>query len=391
MINLSKIVTFLKDFFGSNSTVDVTDCTPVDNTETIKLMCEQFAINVVASIIAGCISKCEFKTFQDGKEFKGHNYYMWNYEPNINCNSSEFIQQFVMNMLTNDEALIVPISNQYFVADDFTKTEYTLFQDIFDGIVIKSFSFNKRFQSGDVFYFRNNNKNISVLLHNFMDGYNQLLDMAIGKYRRSGGRKGTLQLDKPESGDEEKKKEIEVMISKTFKNYFKSENAVARLPKGATYTEQHGEGDKKTSNGVSDVRSILDDQLNTVAIAFKLPPVILKGNVADVDKAINNFLTFCIDPLADLIETEINRKLYGEKAILSGNYLKIDTTRIRHIDIFAIADKIDKLIADGVYSIDGILEKVGDVPIKEDWSMQHYITKNYTKIENIDSSEGGEK
>lgn len=391
MIKLSKIVTFLKDFFGTNSVVDITDTVPVENTETIKLMCEQFAINVVASIIAGCISKCEFKTFQDGKVFKGHNYYMWNYEPNVNNNSSEFIQEFIINMLTNDEALIVPFNNQYFIADDFTKTEYALYQDVFDGITIKNFTFNRSFQSEDVFYFRNNNKNISVLLHNFMDGYNQLLDMSLGKYRRSGGRKGTVQIDKPESGDKERANEIKKMFEETFRNYFKEENAVARLPRGVTYTEQHGEGDKKVSNGVSDIRAILDDQLNTVAMAFKLPPVILKGNIANVDDVVNNFLTFCIDPLADLIETEINRKLYGEKAILTGNYLKIDTTRIKHIDIFAIADKIDKLISDGIYSPDDILEKVGDIPIKEAWSMQHYITKNYTKIQNLDAPEGGDK
>ena len=41
-----------------------------------------FSIN----LIANCVSKCEFKTFQKGKENAGEEHYTWNYEPNRNQN-----------------------------------------------------------------------------------------------------------------------------------------------------------------------------------------------------------------------------------------------------------------------------------------------------------------
>ena len=47
---------------------------------------------------------------------------------------------------------------------------------------------------------------------------------------------------------------------------------------------------------------------------FPIPPQLLKGNVADTEKAFNNFLTFCINPIAELLTDEINRKLYGKNS-----------------------------------------------------------------------------
>jgi phage portal protein BeeE len=42
------------------------------------------------NIVANAVSKCEFKTFLNGKEDKGKEYYLWNIEPNKNQNSSDF-------------------------------------------------------------------------------------------------------------------------------------------------------------------------------------------------------------------------------------------------------------------------------------------------------------
>ena len=42
-----------------------------------------------------------------------------------------------------------------------------------------------------------------------------------------------------------------------------------------------------------------------------------------------------------------------------------------------------------MYSIDGLLEKVGEVPLGTEWSEKHWITKNYSEISQIDLK-GGE-
>ena len=69
--------------------------------------------------------------------------------------------------------------------------------------------------------------------------------------------------------------------------------------------------------------------------------------------------------------------------------MKKDTTTIKHIDMFSIAEKIDKLIASGATCIDEIRNAIGLQAIGSDWSTKHWITKNYQDINYIDDT-GGE-
>ncbi|OCB00404.1 phage portal protein [Clostridium beijerinckii] len=379
-----KIIEFFRDMFGTNNTVYLNEKL---FTNATKLAIEKFAVNVAVNLISGCISKCEFKTYFKNKEIKQDEYYLWNIEPNKNQNSSEFIQELISKLLKNNECLVVEANGQMIIADSFYQREYALVENIFENVTRKDFTFNRTFKMSEVLYFKLNNEDMSILLANLMSGYNELLTMAIGKYKRSGGRKGIVRLDKIATGDEKQKEAIQELFEKQFKTYFESENAVLNLTKGVEYEEKNGDGNKKSTSEMVDIQSLIKEAFERVAQALKIPPALLKGDIADIEKVTDNFLTFCIDPLVDMICEEINRKRYGKDEYLKGSYIDIDTTCIRHIDIFAIAEKIDKLIASGMYSIDELRRKLRDTLIKKDWSEKHWITKNY---QDINSLEGGD-
>lgn len=381
-----KIIDFFRDIFSGKETIALTQ--KIENDYT-ALAVEAFAINTAINLISGCIAKCEFKTFLDGKEVKDEDYYSWNYEPNKNQNSTEFISKLVSKLLFENECLVIENAGQYLIADSFYRHEYAVMEDYFDNVTIKDFTFDKTFRMSDVFYFKLNDKNITKLLDGLMQGYNNLMNMAVGKYKRSGGRKGIIHLNAIRSGDQEAKKRRQKLFDEDFKAYFTAENAVLPLNKGEDYTEQNGEGSKKSTSEMKDIRDLLDEEFIRVAQAYKIPPAILKGDIANVSEITDNLLTFCIDPIVDLIQTEINRKSYG-KNVLKGSRLVIDTTCILHIDVFAIADKIDKLISDGIYSIDEIRAKIKDSLINEEWSKKHFLTKNFADITQIDNMKGGE-
>ncbi|WP_312288132.1 phage portal protein [Terrisporobacter sp.] len=383
-----KILRFFRDMFGSKYEVKLNE-----KLETIatSLAIEEFAINSAINLITGCISKCEFRTYINSKEVKGNEYYLWNIEPNKNQNSSEFIQQFLYKLLKENECLIVESHGELFVADSFYRNEFAIKEDYFEGVTIKDFTFDKTFRMSDVLYFRLNNEDIRRLISDVSNGYNELLNLATGKYKRSGGRKGKVELESISAGNEEEKQAINELFEKRFKTYFEAENAVITIPNGVKYTEQNGEGNKKSTSEITDIQNITKEIFDRVAQAYKIPTALLRGDIADVDKITENLLSFGIDPLVDMLVEEINRKRFGKKAYLKGSYLDIDTTCIKHIDVFAIADKIDKLIADGVYSIDGILRKIGEPPLKTEWSEKHWITKNYSGIENLEGGEVDDK
>ena len=123
-----------------------------------------------------------------------------------------------------------------------------------------------------------------------------------------------------------------------------------------------------------------------------MPPALLRGDVQDTSKAIDQLLTFCIDPLCDMLQEEINRKRNGYEGFIRGTYLKIDTSTIKHIDLFDVATAIDKLIGSGAFCINDIRKAAGQEPINEDWANQHWMTKNYETVQNaLISLEGGEK
>nr|MBK5236732.1 phage portal protein [Clostridium sp.] len=374
-------INWMKSFLGIGETTVNMTATAISSEQ--KLAIEIFAIYSAINLIASSISKCEFKTYMKYVEFKGDVYYKWNIEPNVNENSSQFQQRFISKLLFNGECLVLPIGEQLIIADSFYQEEFAVTENTFSNITSGTMSFNKVYNMGEVYYYKLGNTDIRALLSNLIAGYNDLLNMSIGKYSRSGGRKGILDIDATASGNKDFQSKLEVLMNTRFKKYFESENAVLPLEKGYKYEEKGGEGSKKSTSEIADIAVITKEIFERTGQAFKIPPALLRGDIADIGATTDNYLTFCVDPLVDMIGEENNRKNYGKVAYLAGNYMRIDTTTIKHIDLFSISTAFDKLIASGGYSIDELRVKSGDVALNTPWSTQHVITKNYQKIETL--------
>jgi len=372
---------WIKSFLGiGETTVNVTSTATTLETQ---LNIELFAVFSAINLIASSVSKCEFKTYSKYAEIKGDEYYLWNVEPNKNQNSSQFIQDFMSKLLFNNEVLILDINGQLIVADSFYQEELALKENTFSSVVKCTYSFPRPFTMNEVMYLKLGNTDIRLLLSNLMMGYNNLLNMSMSKYKKSGGRKGTMDINATASGNKEFQTKLKDLMQVKFKQYFEAENAVLPLENGYTYTEQGGEGSKKSTSEIVDIALVTKEIFERVAQAFRIPPALLRGDIADIGATTDNYLTFCIDSNLDMIQEEANRKRYGKANYLVGNYLRIDSTNIKHIDLFSISTAFDKLIASGGYSIDELRIKCGDVALNTDYSKQHFITKNYQKIETL--------
>lgn len=352
-----------------------------------NLVAEELTIHAAINLIANSISKCEFKTLKNGKEYQGEEYYVWNYEPNKNQNSSQFLQELTATLLYRNECLVVENNGQLIIAESFTKEEYALKETVFSNVYRKGLTFNRDFRMSEVLYFRLNNKNIRQLLTNLCNGYNNLLEEAVDKYEKAGGEKGTLHIDAQAKGMKYGNKSFEEvyedLMNNRFKRFFNSRSAVLPLWNGFTYTKQAAEQSKKSTSEMKDITDVLDEIVVTVARAFNIPVALLKGDVSDVSKVTQNFLTFCVDPLCEMLQTEINRKRYGKHQVQRGCYVRINTTTIMHVDVFEIAEKIDKLISSGMYCIDDLRKKLGETELDTEESKTYWITKNYTSIESL--------
>lgn len=343
----------------------------------IREMAFWSAVNVVAN----AISKCEFKTYVNGKEKKGREYYLWNVEPNRNQNSSVFLHKLIAQLYRKNECLVIEQNGQLLVADDFTRTPYALYDDKFTDVRVEDLVFQKTFFQADVLYFKLSECDMRKVTAGLFESYSKLLSYSMNAYQRSRGTKGIFKYNTlPVAGSEERKI-FDNLINEKISKWLSGDNAALPLGNGQDWKEL--EHKTYSSESTRDIRALIDDICDFTAKGIGVPPALVRGDVQGTKEVIDQLLTFCIDPLTDMLSEEINRKRVGMAEFIKGTRVVIDTKTIKHIDLLSVATSIDKLIGSGCFCINDIRKAVGEEIIDEPWAWQHYITKNYATAEEL--------
>lgn len=365
---------------------------------------QRIAFDQCVLLIANAVGKCEFKTYMGGEEIFGDEYYLWNVAPNVNQGSSEFIHKWIKKLMTAGEALIVELQatdaitgkhyGQLLVADSYTIDQYAAKEAVFRDVVFRGrgnaqdLRLMRKFSQHEVLYFKMPAGNTARWVGAFLTNYQKLLDYSMDAFVKSRGSHGILYMKGLNAGNDETRKALLEAYSQSFKDFYAKESSAMPLDDAMRYEEL---SQKTYSNEQSrDIRALIDDVRDVTAQAFGIPPEILNGRVEGTSDAIDNFLTFCIDPLCIMIQEEITAKRYGRKQFANGGCVKIDTSRIKHIDIMSTGDAIDKLISSGAFTINQVRRKLGEDQIDKPFADQHYITKNYEPIEKAGQESPGE-
>lgn len=376
------LIGFIKNIFKSADMVDITKIrTGSDDQE--QLAVEAYAVFSAVEFAANLISNCEYKTFRNGKPVKGAEWYSLNVRPNRNQSATEFWREFLCKLLYEEEALIVSVGTERIIADTFHREDYAIKEQAFSGVTRGDFTFSKSFTMSEVFYVRYPNQKARALKESLLSKYAEISGAAAAGYLEKSGAKGIVEVSAAAQGDPKFEERFKELMNNRFRTYFKSRNAVLPLFSGMKYTPQSG----SATTEIADIAKIFDDALMRAAQAYMISPALIRGEVAGIKDALDLTLTVCADPIANLISEEITGKEFSADEVAQGNFVKADTSNIKHIDIFDIAANVDKLIASGFSSIDEARESAGLEPTGEEWAKKHYITKNY---ENVDILKGGE-
>lgn len=343
----------------------------------------EMAFLTATNLMANALSKCEFKTFLKNAETKKQEYYLWNFEPNKNQNSSAFLRQLIYKLYRNNECLVVEQNGQLLIADDYEHTEYALYDDSFKKVTVKDFTFNKTFYQPDVLFFKLNEKNVRKVIDGLYQSYSRLISYTMNSYQKSRGTKGIFKYESIPVAGTPDREAFDQLIDGKFSKWLKDDNAALPLGRGQEWKENQSR--TYSSEGTRDIKAMIDDIYDFTARGFNIPPVLMRGDLANLgDNVMNTFLTFAVDPLSDTLQEEIVRKRYGQADFMQGTYLEIDTRTIEHISILKVATAIDKLIASGSFCINDVRKLVGEKIIDEPWAWKHFITKNYTDVEDLD-------
>ena len=368
---------WIVDFMGNTKSSNDKDVDTVVGEIKAEIYYKELALYTAITLIANAISKCEIKTYKNNKEVKEQLYYTLNISPNANQNSSQLWHKVIEKMVYDEKALVLDINDKLYCADSFSTDPNPILGDKYNGIRIDTLNLNHTFKSKEVLLL--NDIHLKKLIDGLYEQYGLLLSYAIKSFKKSNSIKYKLKMSNIKAGDEKFNRLFEEVIKKQLKTFLENDNAV--YPEFEGYDLQDI-SPKNNIKDTSDIRELRKEIFEIVGQTFKIPTSLMLGNITNMNEIVKVFLTFCIDPIADMISEELTRKVFSFEEWQKGYYIKVDTSTINHIDVLDVAEKVDKLIASGTMCIDEVRGILDLAELDSDFSKTHFITKNYDTMEN---------
>lgn len=343
------------------------------------------AVDKIARILSGC----EIRTFlwdkNEGKavETRGKDYFRLNYQPNRNQNGPDWMKQLVWQLYSENQALVIEIKKELYIAEHFTVEKHPTTDWVFSGVTIQGEKQPNTYKMSDVLFIRLANENIKSVLDGIYNSYSKMLGAAMKSQIQSAGFKGVMTIQGQRGGNEEEQRKQAELVQSRLRGLWENQNAIVSVQQG--YNFQDLNKDREMSS-TRDYRSMIDDVYDFTALAFGIPPALMRGggDAKAIAAQFNQWLTEGIDPLAHLISTELTRTMFSEKEILQyGNRILIDTSKAEHFNLFGNAGSIEKLIGSGVMTINELRTEIGRPKTDDPIADEHLITKNFGTADEI--------
>lgn len=341
----------VKGKFGAKTDPLIIDIPP-------ELYYKELAIYTATSLIGNAISRSEIKCFKNNKAVKNEDYYRLNISPNANETSSLFWHKVINKTIRENEALVIELSDgSLYCADNYVTNEHPVDGNTYSAVTVGDVGFVKTFDNSNTYLFKLDNQEVKKIIDGMYESYEPILSAAAKAFKASNGNKYKLHIDGIAAGDEEFNKIFKEYVEKQLKSYLANDNAV--------YIEYEGydlkENTSVKSKTADDFIALRNDVFSMVGSAFHIPDSMMKGNITNMKEIVGSFLTFGVDPHADMIGETLNKGA-GIDNYLKGNYYAVDTSRINHQDIFNISQAVSNLISSGTFCVDEIREKLGEPP-----------------------------
>lgn len=374
---------FWGSIFKKHKEIPIVDDTDLYDSETNSAASKRIVIESVIGFIARIIIQSEFRIKRNEKYVNNNiTYYKFNVKPNMNQTAASFWHNVVSKLVYDGECLVVKSrSDDLLIADDFNKREYAVREDVFSNVYVKGLELTGTFTRSEVLYFEYGNEELSRLIDSLFYDYGELISRMFETQKNKNQIRSTVDVDgsflKTESGQ----KSLQNFINRAYKAI--KEKAIAIIPQqdGMQYKEHSSQ--HSTGQSVEEIKKANDIFLDQVCHAVGLPPSLLKGDMADIEKMTRNGMKFCIDPILIIIKNELNMQFISQSNYFKGE--RIDIKRISYRDMFDVAVAIDKLRSSAVTNGHELRDEIGlehsDDPIHDEFIM----TKNY------ESTEGGEE
>lgn len=370
------------DWLGNTLSDSGVDAEVVSDVEDVVWV--EVAREIVSSYISACLTRCEFRFIgRDGQPSLDNDAWLWNVSPNPNQSRAEMMGQLVRRLLVTDgRALVVPVrrsgTTSIYVADNFPETVVAGGENTYANVSVEGSTVpgRKRYRASEVYAFRVTDPAALALMRRLDAQYDRLAESFVSASRSRNASQWLLSLDQPVSGTDEQVRKAKDYIEGSIRRFVTSQNAVMPMYRGMGLQKLSTDSTRGQNGAAGDVLGIRKDAFEMVAETYRVPTSLLYGNTNNFAEVFNAMLTVAVDDKARLISDELTRKTYTPEEWAAGCRVVVDTTHVRHVDVFAVAQQAQALVGSGIDSPNEVRGFTGQPPIGEPWADGYQMTLN---------------
>ena len=355
----------------------------------------QYALSVVANIMATFFINVDWKTYRRGKAYKGEEWFKFNYAPNRKETSAEFFDKLAKKFVYDGCALIIETATkELFIADSFTfknGQELLMKDNTFTNVVIGNVTLNRSFKENDsCMFIKTPHYDQVVDVFEMMGAdFRELKQMIYEGAQKALGMKLVLSMQ----GQNKNKFDAKAIanLQKTYEPLMRARDAVFLTFTGETLEDlterQRGSEVQQVLEAVENNIKVNDSILISIGAAFGIPAKFMTGDfTADNDSIYSMAITMFGKPYLTLLSKKFSFFMLTPEDIINGSKIEADLNTIKFIETLQIASSIDKLIGSGAYTINEVREIIGDDPVED--GDTRFITKNYAVLQQYVKSGG---
>lgn len=371
------------DFLFQDRNKEIQSLAEIIAVDMEKLNLSKLAIEKAIMMIAKAIAKSDILIQTESKE-KNKKEYRLNVQPNDHECGTVFWTEVVKQLLTEQEALIIPLNDKYYRATSWSNTnEVTLkrtYKDVMLSCGGENFTTSSIFQSDEVIHLRYDNARIRLYLQNVVGQFDKTMDSINAMMQLSSQPRFKLKLGTNALSFREKQADGTDKVMTKDQYVLKIKKLLTSDALEVLTEQENASVEQLQINTAVKAEELAKMALqinNEVANAFDIPEAVFNGNITEKSDATNEFITYAVSPVAEVINDTLTAYVVGENDYCSKNEkVMVWLARFKHVDVVDSAVNLDKLRGIG-FHLDEIRGMVGYPLLNTEFSTERALTKNY--------------
>lgn len=371
------------DFLFQDRNKEIQSLAEIIAIDMEKLNLSKLAIEKAIMMITKAIAKSDILIQTESKE-KNKKEYRLNVQPNDHECGTVFWTEVVKQLLTEQEALIIPLNDKYYRATSWSHTNEVMMKRVYKDVMLscggENLTIFSTFQSDEVIHLRYDNARIRLYLQNVVGQFDKTMDSINAMMQLSSQPRFKLKLGTNALSFREKQADGTDKVMTKDQYVLKIKKLLTSDALEVLTEQENASVEQLQINTTVKAEELAKMALqinNEVANAFDIPEAVFNGNITEKSDATNEFITYAVSPVAEVINDTLTAYVVGEDDYCSKNEkVMVWLARFKHVDVVDSAVNLDKLRGIG-FHLDEIREMVGYPLLNTEFSTERALTKNY--------------